>query len=537
MSIPSHTSTIFCNVLFNQCDLPPVRPNTIKFPKAKPRTQLPRASGKKPINVVHISDVHVDLQYVVGSSTQCTNGICCRITDPTKGVDFSGDPAGPFGNPRCDSPLSLEESMYAAINELVPDKEFTLFTGDLVEGAPFLSKAEVVDDMNDVHLRQKTLGLVYPAVGNHDSDPVNQFPLSTEPFVRDWQYVYNTLSSNWQEWIGRSAAQDVKSHFGRYSVVHGRSKLRVISVNTQFWMRENFFLYTPTMLLDPNGQLAWLVSQLQIAEDNSERVYIIGHMPMGRVDALWDYSQYFDQIIKRYEGTIAGQFFGHTHHDQWEIAYTDYLNPSADTALGVSYITNALTPTSGNPTFRVYSIDPDTWSILDHTTYIANMSDTDFQTSPKWEKYYSVKSTYGPLVDPPYTHPATELTGAFWHNVTEVFAKNDTAFQDYIARKSRGFGVTACTGTCKDMEICQLRSAQSQFNCIGNAANAANGTEPPSKIKRKAVSAEENSKIVHGGVDNCHRSGMSEMMERAAENMHGFKAKLAKRIKYSELEL
>lgn len=70
------------------------------------------------------------------------------------------------------------------------------------------------------------------------------------------------------------------------------------------------------MPFDPNGQLGWLVEELQTAKDNGERVYIVEHAPMGRVDALWDYSDYFDQIIQRYEGTIAGQFFGHTHHDQ-----------------------------------------------------------------------------------------------------------------------------------------------------------------------------------------------------------------------------
>lgn len=36
-------------------------------------------------------------------------------------------------------------------------------------------------------------------------------------------------------------------------------------------------------------------------------------MPMGTTDVLHDQSQYFDQIIQRYDATIAAVFFGHTY--------------------------------------------------------------------------------------------------------------------------------------------------------------------------------------------------------------------------------
>lgn len=76
------------------------------------------------------------------------------------------------------------------------------------------------------------------------------------------------------------------------------------------YYKENFWLYEATMETDPSGQLAWLVTELQAAEDAGERVYIIGHMPMGAGDALYDGSNYFDQIVNRYEATIAALFFG-----------------------------------------------------------------------------------------------------------------------------------------------------------------------------------------------------------------------------------
>jgi sphingomyelin phosphodiesterase len=125
-----------------------------------------------------------------------------------------------------------------------------------------------------------------------------------------------------------------------------------------------------------------------------------------------------------------------------------------------------MTPTSGSPAFRVYNVDPVTYGVLDFTTYIANLSDPNYQTTgPVWTEYYSAKDVYGPLVTPPLTDPAAELTPAFWHNLTTVFETNETAFQDYELRKSRGYFPSSCTGTCQTQEICQMRAAESQYNC------------------------------------------------------------------------
>jgi sphingomyelin phosphodiesterase len=44
---------------------------------------------------------------------------------------------------------------------------------------------------------------------------------------------------------------------------------------------------------DPSGQLAWLASELEAAETAGERVWLMGHMPMGSTDAFHDQSQYF----------------------------------------------------------------------------------------------------------------------------------------------------------------------------------------------------------------------------------------------------
>ena len=60
-------------------------------------------------------------------------------------------------------------------------------------------------------------------------------------------------------------------------------------------------------------------------------------------------------VCIRYEGTIAEQFFGHTHAMYYEMFYDDvtFLRP-----LGVAYMPGSITTYSDlNPGFRIYELD------------------------------------------------------------------------------------------------------------------------------------------------------------------------------------
>ena len=257
--------------------------------------------------------------------------------------------------------MSLEEAQFAAIRRLVPNRAFTIATGDLVEGDIWeTTNSQIVHDISDSYRRMlHSLGQVFPAIGNHDANPVNSFPLAGTKTNYTNTYDYKAHAHAWKHWIGDEAAKQVVRNYGSYTTKYRKSSLRIISINTMFWEGVNWWIYNTTMSRDPNGLLEWFAQTLQEAEDCGERVWVIGHIPNGASDRLHDYSAYFDQIVHRYADTIAALFWGHTHRDQWEISYSDYNNRTAGNAMAMNYIAPSLTPTSGNPNFRVYSVDPE----------------------------------------------------------------------------------------------------------------------------------------------------------------------------------
>ncbi|KAK6988045.1 Saposin B-type domain-containing protein [Favolaschia claudopus] len=500
-SSPSSTAQKLCDALMGMCVSHPVTPFTVPFPKPAPTHPKVFKSRGKPIRVAHLSDVHIDRMYTVGAEANCTKSICCRDFDDSPPTPPTV-PALPNGNSHCDSPISLADSMLEEIERLNP--RFSIFTGDVVEGATWLvDQAEVTTDLQafDARMAAKLSASIFPSLGN-DSAPVNAFARTSSHAMNDSQFVFDTQSAGWEQWIKPAAASEVKHLSGSYSAqVPGRG-LRIVAVNTQYWFKQNFWLYDSDVFQpDPNGVLAFLVDALQAAEDAGDRAWIIGHIPLGKEDTMIDQSNYFDQVLQRYRNTIAGMFFGHSHKDQFEIAYSNYSAQTAENAVGVALIGPALTPTSGNPAFKFYDVDPDTFEVMDASVFFTNISESGFQIRPTWNLYYSARTTYGPLVGLPPNEP---LSPAFWHNLTEVFVANETAFQMFNTFISRGGAVTPCTGgdagECKNTTICDMRAFRSENNCDTPAEGFS--------LRRRGVDQ------IRSDADACEGTGLARMFSR-----------------------
>ncbi|EME44702.1 hypothetical protein DOTSEDRAFT_72232 [Dothistroma septosporum NZE10] len=503
MSVPSHTSQLFCTAVLGRCDIPDVRPYNVSFAKPKPEATRPSPSGKKSLQFVHFSDIHVDHKYEPGSNANCSKPLCCRSYTPEDAPGNNSFPAGPNGNHLCDSPKSLEESMYHAIEAFAPNATFALFTGDIPDHAVWsITKGDVQHGLRSAYSTMSSILSmpIYGTAGNHEAAPANSFPnkATTDPISSQW--VYDILASAWKKWINKDS--NTANDYSAYAHKVPGTNLKVISVNTNLWYKLNLWVYEAEMQFDPNDQLAWLVDELQASEDAGERVYILGHMPFGVDDALRDSSNYLNQIINRYDATIAALFFGHTHKDHFEITYSDYEDQNAETARMVSFIAPSLTPTSGSPAFQVVTVDAETFGVLDVETYAASLEHPEFQKSgPVWEREYSAKEAYGPIVG--VMEAREELTPSFWHNLTLAFEEDDEVFQAFMGRKTRGWEVGACGEECKRDEICQLRAAEAQYNCIKPA---------PRQFVRKMVDG--SARQVD---DECHGVSIGSILKSIAE--------------------
>ena len=52
------------------------------------------------------------------------------------------------------------------------------------------------------------------------------------------------------------------------------------------------------------------------------QVHILGHIPPGHVDCVRVWSANFNAIVGRYSHIIAGQFYGHTHLDEFQLFFS-----------------------------------------------------------------------------------------------------------------------------------------------------------------------------------------------------------------------
>lgn len=520
MSLSGHTSDLFCAKTFGLCQDPPVREWTdISLPPRKPQANLSKFSlpvpairalphtglthnhnseasssnstiqsedeilGTKPFQVIHLSDLHIDREYAIGADSVCDRNLCCRLDQPTDIPNKTLSPAGPYGSHKCDSPESLYISMLRALTDHAPDAEFVVHTGDMVDHAVWNSvRKEVEDGVGQGHSQYHAYSQTpfYGVIGNHDIAPTNSFPRNTTITTMSSQWDLELFSGTWQKWIGEQNAQTVATMSGCYSIIHPGTNLKIISLNTGFWYKANFWLYdSDDFQPDPNGIFAWLISELQDAEDKGQKAWIMGHLSPGKSDCLQEPSRYLNQIMRRYKDTISASLYGHTHRSEWEIVYEDPSHPTADTAIGMIYIGPAMTPESGNPAFRIYDVDPVTYQILDFHEIITNLTEPGYQLHPRWFKYYSAREVYETLLLnnnlPGLQNNRSPINGPFWHRVTDILEQSYPEFEKFYHRLTRGADLKAMgdwkpcySGACRKKWIQTLRSSQSEFNGYPN---------------------------------------------------------------------
>ncbi|KAI8365386.1 Metallo-dependent phosphatase-like protein [Radiomyces spectabilis] len=478
MTVSGRDGHLMCAAVLNSCPYPDIEPWTVAFPKTKPDVIQTKKSLGKTFTVLQLSDWHVDPEYTPGSEAVCDKPFCCRSAY----TDYSNitRPASMWGEYSCDTPLTLIESLLEFIPSVAPDISFGILTGDVPphevwSTLPFL-KTQMIQDgsyqLLHAHFDSPHLlnSMLYPAVGNHESAPTNIFPLKTSkiPIEEKREYLkllwlYKSLSESWKGWLTQ---QDVEENAGSY-VARPVKGLKLISLNTNFCYTLNWWLYEHPMEKDPNGVFAWLIEQLQEAEDEGERVWIIGHIAPGDSTCFHDYSNYYHQIVERYAPhVIAGQFFGHTHKDELQIFYRGGRG-NASEAISTAYVAPSITPFLDlNPGFRIYKIDTETFEVVDSITYIADLDQAHTWTSgPNWHAEYSAREAFNSS-NAQLPSPTSPLSPEWWHNVTVDMENDKSVFDKYWRFRSKSAPQhVECDDECREKAICGIRAGKSELRC------------------------------------------------------------------------
>ncbi|WP_300160160.1 metallophosphoesterase [Solidesulfovibrio sp.] len=262
----------------------------------------------------------------------------------------------------------------------------------------------------------------YGEIGSHPGDPF--LSLSAPVFA---QTFFNDAASQ--------TAFAVSYSMGGYYAVSpdGPTGIKYISLNDNLWANE---------VGDPSAgamELAWFASELAESAQNFQKVYVVAHIPTGAIassvagtyEATGQvsytgtlanaFNDAFEGLELAYSGTIAANFVGHTHNDDFRLI-TSYDGSGAAELLRV---TPSISPVFGNnPGYQIYTYDPMTYSLVDETTYVLDLQ----SSAPQWSLEYDYAATYGQDLSTP----------AAWYSAYAEILTNPAAQTAYLTNLSQG---------------------------------------------------------------------------------------------------
>ncbi|XP_039266810.2 sphingomyelin phosphodiesterase-like [Styela clava] len=411
---------------------------------------------KSTARVLHLSDIHMDLNYKLGGNVDCSEPLCCRDTKKMKSDSRQAGYWGSLGY--CDTPYWTLENFLQQTSKNTYD--YIIWTGDLPAHNDWSQSRDnqisVLYNLTSLLIKYFPKTPIYPSLGNHESFPVNSFPPRYVDDNNSITWLYKALTKAWSPWLPADALKSV-SQSGCYTTLV-RPRFRIVSLNMNYCNQQNWWMLINPV--DPNHELEWLVSTLLKAELNDERVHILGHIPPGSPDCLPIWSHNYYNIINRFKDTIVAQFFGHTHWDQLEIFY-DEKTKSVPT--NMAYVAPSITTYPNmHPGYREYVTDGlyegSTWKVLDHSTYILNLTKVNSQPATqeaKWDMLYSARSAFN----------LTDLSATSWNELVNTWITQDGAessFQKYYYYFYKGNPPTpVCDKSCKKSMLCDIKSARS----------------------------------------------------------------------------
>eukprot|EP01052_Picozoa_sp_SAG31_P031311 SAG31_NODE_3305_length_4438_cov_5.790505_1_plen_398_part_00 len=302
----------------------------------RPLGSLGSGTSAAPYLVWHLTDVHVDPWYTVGSDATrcyCETTAACKVTGSgCANASSANASALPLGNSEgnCATPHALYESAAAFMGHTTPKLNGGVyFTGDFAEaGASYpchgsaaaTAQRQILDimayDWATLKAQLPDGARLYGSLGNHDSVPGDKFYAAA---AQAWQY--KNLTSLWAHDLAHDPIALATVKEGGYYATRAAPGLTVISLNVNYWCT----FAPPETASSAEAQFDFFAQALAAAESRGDAVHILGHEPPGDEGAtqggLWHAGFWarYTALCDQYKHTIKAQLYGHIHTDQWTL--------------------------------------------------------------------------------------------------------------------------------------------------------------------------------------------------------------------------
>ncbi|KAI8148488.1 Metallo-dependent phosphatase-like protein, partial [Fennellomyces sp. T-0311] len=248
--------------------------------------------------------IQVDLDYAEGTTPKSA---CHRQRDETLQTTLKKHSrVGRLGAPgeHCDAPLELAKQTIDWVARHWKDKlDFVIWTGDNSRYG-VLHLNQVVSKL----MAESLEGVpVIPSLGNNDVYPHNRI-------VAD-DSILPFFENIWRPWIPK-AQRKTFLHGGYFETDVGK-KLRVISLNTMYFIKKNKSVKSCAKAGPQSEHMRWFEDALRRAHKENVRVFIIGHVPPSPNDYRKTCFREYLRIASAYNDVISGHFFGHLNMDHF----------------------------------------------------------------------------------------------------------------------------------------------------------------------------------------------------------------------------
>ena len=345
-----------------------------------PPTPKPKAA---PLKILHFSDAHLKLNYVVGSSADYNIWKSSACEFP---VQSSSEPlAGKFGANLCDSPIAMFEAFLTYAQPMNPD--IIVYTGD--NNQHHMAYYKEFNKYNETKYISDRLAATFPKakivvnLGNTETAPEDH-QFDTIDGTMNWtiQGAANAFSSSLPYNERLSMARN-----GTYYTDLAQYRLRFISLFSNVYDSENLYLFARTF--DPTNAFSFLWSKLAEAESLNYKVIINMHAFPG-VTIINQFAVLLNALVQRYSATILIVLTGHSHADTARF-FTDVTGD----VTGLSFSAVSLTKNFGGNGFKLYQYDSDNAVLLDFSEYVFNIVAGNIPPNPQiWALNYKFTTTY-----------------------------------------------------------------------------------------------------------------------------------------------